>query len=202
MKHLLSKVVRNRVDRCSSNEAGHLRRTSIATQRQQLRLLCACIHKFIHAPQRCLLVQAALQQQKSEVALCLLRVIFTTSLASPTPTLSALTEDVILGLLLRQPSSQPGLTRGGLTRQGSYTEAQLGAPAPQEEVRPAQCACSPCPGACLAVKQTQLGQRILDIDQAGQLQQAQLGGTRGAWCRVETRAPTPLGKARLTDSCV
>lgn len=73
--------------------------------------------------------------------MCLLRVIFTTSFTSPTPILSALTEDIILGLLLRQQSSQLDSTQGRLTRQGSYTEAQLGAPTPHEEVRPAQCAC-------------------------------------------------------------
>ena len=79
-------------------------------------------------------LQEAAQQEKPEVALCLLRVTFTTDPWSPTPISAALTEDLILGLLLRRQSHASNAARASFTRQGSYTEMQLGVPVPQVEV--------------------------------------------------------------------
>ena len=79
-------------------------------------------------------LQEAAQQEEPEVALCLLRVTFTTDPWSPTPISAALTEDLILGLLLRRQSHASSATGASFTRQGSYTEMQLGAPVPQVEV--------------------------------------------------------------------
>lgn len=98
-----------------------------------------------------LLMQESTQQQRPEFALSLLRVIFTTNLMPESPLLCALTEDILLGLLLRQQgSSRPepsgshagparqgqgeqaaslhSGSRHGLDRQGSYTEVALATP--------------------------------------------------------------------------
>ena len=103
------------------------------------------------------MLQEAMQHQRAEVALCLLRVIFVSGLTLPTPVTAALTEDLVLGLLLRQQSSASKNGEADLTRQGSYTEMQLGAPVPHDEVggcalalpntrtlRPLECRCTGC----------------------------------------------------------
>ena len=111
----------------------------------------------------CCLQEAAQQQQQPDFALCLLRVIFTSTTMPESPLLSALTEDTVLGLLLRQQGSSGQTTtnldasnigttsgelmtsqhssREGLERQGSYTEVALATPIPTDTVRPqTQCA--------------------------------------------------------------
>lgn len=89
-----------------------------------------------------LLFQEALQEAKPEVALCLLRVTFINGLSVASPVAAALTEDLILDLLLRQQTRAGSRAEASFTRQGSYTEVQLGAPVPHQEVgRP--------PGCCL-----------------------------------------------------
>lgn len=97
-----------------------------------------------------------MQQQRPEFALSLLRVIFTTTPMPESALLSALTEDLVLGLLLRQqgstkqepsgshagnPAEQQGeraasldTGRNGLNRQGSYTEVALAIPIPTDTV--------------------------------------------------------------------
>lgn len=80
------------------------------------------------------MLQEAMQHQRPEVALCLLRVIFIGGLSTPTLVTAALTEDLVLGLLLRQQSSANKSGEADFTRQGSYTEMQLGAPVPHDEV--------------------------------------------------------------------
>ena len=101
-------------------------------------------------------MQESTQQQRPEFALSLLRVIFTTTPMPDSALLSALTEDIVLGLLLRQqgstkqepssshagpPTQQQGeraasldTGRDGLDRQGSYTEVALAIPVPTETV--------------------------------------------------------------------
>ena len=101
-------------------------------------------------------MQEATQQQRPEFALSLLRVIFTTTPMPESALLSALTEDIVLGLLLRQrgatrqepsgshagpPKQEQGewaasldSDRNGLDRQGSYTEVALAIPVPTDTV--------------------------------------------------------------------
>lgn len=87
------------------------------------------------------LLQEAMQQAMPEVTLCLLRIIFIGGLASPSPVSAALTEDLVLGLLLCQQTGGNSNAEASLTRQGSYTEMQLGAPPPPEEVNFCSCQC-------------------------------------------------------------
>ena len=97
-----------------------------------------------------------MQQQRPEFALSLLRVIFTTTPMPESTLLCALTEDIVLGLLLRQqgstkqepsgshagpPREQQGeraasldTGRNGLDRQSSYTEVALAIPVPTDTV--------------------------------------------------------------------
>ncbi|DBA95921.1 TPA: hypothetical protein ACH3X1_001448 [Trebouxia sp. C0004] len=101
-----------------------------------------------------IVIHEAAQHQPPEFTLSLLRVIFTASPSANSPVASALTEDLLLGLLLRRQGSSrqqplrsetgtlpqdPGSlgqhwepVRDGLARQGSYTEVLLGTPQPAE----------------------------------------------------------------------
>ena len=99
-------------------------------------------------------MQESAQQHKPDFALSLLRVIFSTSPMPASPLAHTLTEDLILGQLLkrqRNPPSRPpggglGLpaqqaaagvsqeagSRDGLARQDSYSEVQLATPIPAD----------------------------------------------------------------------
>lgn len=123
------------------------------TSRQQdTFIIPSCFACYNHE----LWVQESMQQQRPEFALSLLRVIFTTTPMPESALLSALTEDLVLGLLLRQqgstkqepsgshagnPAEQQGeraasldTGRNGLNRQGSYTEVALAIPIPTDTV--------------------------------------------------------------------
>ncbi|KAL3140229.1 hypothetical protein ABBQ38_004504 [Trebouxia sp. C0009 RCD-2024] len=98
-----------------------------------------------------LIILESSQQQRPDFALSLLRVIFTTTPMPESPLLCALTEDILLGLLLRQqgflgqaPTASSAGAGGqgdhgrqdtgkdGLDRQGGYTEVALATPTPTD----------------------------------------------------------------------
>lgn len=97
-------------------------------------------------------LQESTQQRRPDFALSLLRVIFTLTPLPIMPLLSALTEDIVLGLLLRQQGTSRELPAAldtgaqqqsggaashdsdGLDRHGSYTEVSLATPIPNDTV--------------------------------------------------------------------
>lgn len=122
-------------------------------------------------------MQEATQQQRPEFALSLLRVIFTTNLMPESPLLCALTEDIVLGLLLRQqgssrpkpsgsqvgqarqgqreqPASLHSGSRHGLDRQGSYTEVALATPIVTDTVSNKNLSCNQAGPACYTASLT------------------------------------------------
>ena len=113
-------------------------------------------------------VQESTQQQQPDFALSLLRVIFTLTPLPASPLLFALTEDILLGMLLRQQGSgshKPSTMHEGapeqlsgavshdsdsLARHGSYTEVSLATPIPTDTVSAHVQGC--CRPTCLSTR--------------------------------------------------